>query len=276
MLAFLFMVNFTGAQPVEEYINRYFTNIYEYPLRSTDLFTYGKLNGNIDSISIFIDDTLQFRSNFIENKLSRLETENSTMIFQYKDEKLLKIQTITKLKTDEENFNYQNASILYSNGDENVIYKRDNNKIKDVISLLNNDTLSRYVLDYDKNKIQKITTYGRPPIVNKGLYPAEYKTYRFENDTIIFEKNFDYNDSLASQVKYIFNKKGDILSIQKLTKKRDNGIGIDVKYYSYDNNKVDLIHYEYTFDKELNWTLRTEYQNGIVSRTIKRKIKYKK
>ena len=135
---------------------------------------------------------------------------------------------------------------------------------------------------FDKTKISSIGGRIRKIKIYSWNTPGQkchyygYNIYSYLNDSSIIENSFTRSDSVAAQIKYVFDNKGDILSINKLIKQRAIGWGIDVTFYAYNGNYTEDINYKYIFDDQDNWIERDEFVNGNFRNKLTRNIIYNK
>jgi len=109
-------------------------------------------------------------------------------------------------------------------------------------------TYSKTKAKYRNGRVYVIKNYNWQPVAQR-CYFTDYHIFDYSNDTIVMEKIYDRNDSLAFETKFVFDKYGNVLETRSLSRKRATGWGIDVTHYSYDANQTDRCIFNYKFDK---------------------------
>jgi hypothetical protein len=276
LLPLVLLFQATESQPSKRVLNNYFlkyaTGVVSFP----DLFIEPKLFGSIDSVQIIINDTTTFRVDFKKNKVSTVKSDSSKISFGYRLGRIANVQ----LESNDSIFSkfriiHLFPFILVSNdGLQTIIYKGFG-EINKTTNLSGFKTMAKTKMRYCFGKIKKIKNYGWNTVGQKCHYSG-YSKFQYLTDTTIIENYFVRDDSVAVQTKYIFDTKGNILSINKLIKQRVIGWGIDATFYAYNGNKVESIKYDYVFDNNHNWIEKREFKNGPLQNRTTRKIFYTK
>ncbi len=263
------------SQTFNEIINSYFIKYQLYPISLPDLFVEPGLIGDIESIEQTTNDTTHFQVLFDNSKICAVIFDSTRINLSYRFGYLSKIIYFkhdsiidqTKIK------NFLPFICIHNKSQEYSAFKTFG-KIKEIKSSSGFTIYDKTKFNYKKGRVYKIKNYNWRTISQKCYYSG-YTTYDYTNDTIVIEKLFDSNDSLAFMNTNVFDSKGNILNVKSLIKKRATGWGIDVRYYSYDATESQNRTFDYKFDSKGNWIEKMEYlDNKLKNKTI-RKIIYK-
>ncbi|NVO10777.1 MAG: hypothetical protein HXX16_12495 [Bacteroidales bacterium] len=272
---FVFAILFSKAQPTEKIINDYLLKYQLYPLNLPEILSEPPILGEVENIEITTNDTITYQINLKGKRLKFSSHSNSQSNFFYRFGKLSKIEYV---RNDSIIDRVRKIGIfpfawIFNHGLKYTVSYGFGN-IKKIKSLTGLTTFSKTKIKYKNGRVKKTKNYGWQTVAQKCNYFG-YNTYTYENETKVVEKVFDANDSLAFNRTYLFDNKGNILSIETLIKKKAKGWGIDVTYYAYDGNTIETRKFDYKFDDRGNWLEKTEYLDDKVKNRTIRKIRYK-
>jgi hypothetical protein len=85
-------------------------------------------------------------------------------------------------------------------------------------------TFSKIKARYKNGRVHKIKNYWWQTIA-QHCYFTEYHLFNYPNDSTVIEKVYDRNDSLAFEIKSIFDRNGNVIEAQSFTKKEHQAGG---------------------------------------------------
>jgi hypothetical protein len=264
------------SQSNKDLINAYFLKYRLYPISLVDFFIDSRIDKNVKSIKVNINDSIDYELRFTNNKLRKIVFDSTSMILKYGFGKILNVRYLKQDSIyDKTSFiKLFPFSWIFNNGLNYTAIQGFNGvtKIKNLSGL---QTFSKTKISYKNGKVSKSKQYDWQPIAQKCYYSG-YAKYCYPNDTTVIEEAFDSNDSLALKQTHIFDRNFNILKVNSVIKKRVTGWGIDVTFYAYDGNKTESTTFDYKFDEENNWIERVEYLNDTIRNKTIRVIEYKK
>lgn len=268
-----FIVLTTNAQIDRKELNMKFIKFY--PIDLPDLFIDRPLFGQINSIDVFKDDSINYQLHFERDRISSIVLDSTRMCFTYRFGRLSRVENLNQNSvTDVTKIHKILPFILVFNGGLNNTGFRLFGKTYKMKQLSGIKTFSKRKAKYKNGRVFKIKNFEWQTIA-QHCYFRNYQILDYPNDTTVFERVYDRNDSLALEINYKFDKRGNILESNSLLRKRATGWGIDVTYYAYDANQTNRLTYTYKFDESNNWIEKNEYLNDTLQSHEIRKIIYK-
>lgn len=279
----IFSIQIAKSQPSDKMINSYFLKYQLYPISTPDIFVDPNVNGDIESIDMTTNDTINVKIHFVKNKVSALIFDSTKMNLSYRFGHLVTIinfkqdsiveQTIIKRLFPFIRMRYIGLKPATFN-DLKYTAIKGFNKINKIKYSSGFTTYDKIKIKYRKGRVHKVKNYNWGTVSQKCRYTG-YTIYNYLNDTTVIQKVFDSNDSLAFMNTNVFDSKGNILYYKSLIKKRVTGWGIDASYYAYDGTEIQSGDFGYKFDNKGNWIEKKEYEDNKLKDRIIRIIKYK-
>lgn len=267
-----FSILTSNAQIKKKEMNKRFLKFY--PIDFTEVFIDRPINGRIKTIEISKNDTIHFKTHFEKNRLNSVVFDNAKMSFSYRFDRLSRIDNINHDTIISKTKIYKIFPFIFAfnNGLSYTGFRLFGKtyKMKQVSGF---KTFSKRKARYKNGRVHKIKNYGWQTVA-QHCYFTDYQILDYPNDTTVVERNYDSNDSLASEIKFVFDKIGNILETKTLSRKRVKGWGIDITYYSYDADETYKCGYYYEFDEQKNWIVKSADVNGTLQEIETRIIKY--
>jgi hypothetical protein len=253
-------------------INMRFLNFY--PIDLPEVFIDKPLKGQIKMIEISEYDTIKYQTNFENNKLNSVVFDSSKVAFSYRFGKLSRINYINHDTLTSKTKIYKILPFIFAfdNGLSATGFRLFGKTYK-MKQLSGFKTYSKTKAKYRNGRVYVIKNYNWQPVAQR-CYFTDYHIFDYSNDTIVMEKIYDRNDSLAFETKFVFDKYGNVLETRSLSRKRATGWGIDVTHYSYDANQTDRCIFNYKFDDQNNWIEKSGFVNDTLQKFKTRIITY--
>lgn len=258
--------NLLIAQPIHKVFNDYYSKYFYFPIITSEFFIDTPIHGDIDSMDITTNDTTNIKILFDKNKVWSLTSDSLSLNYRYRFGKVIRAGN-TKI------IHLFPFIFAFNNGLQAIYYKGfgEINNAKLVSGL---KTMNKTKMRYAFGRLKKTKLYGWNTIAQRCYYNSCSK-FSYPTDSSVIESRYEKKDSLAFEKIYVFDKLGNINSINELIRKRYIGWGIDVTYYAYNGNEVVNTKFEYSFDNNNNWIERRKYDNEILREKITRKFYYR-